>query len=60
MGAYTKAIVATIMGIATVLTAWFGWKLDWLTETWLLTVIGILTPILVLVFPNLRDDEPSS
>lgn len=49
---YTKAIVAAIMAILTLLTTWFGWHLSWLTEEWVLTIIAVLTPIFVLIFPN--------
>ena len=52
LGEYTKAIVASVMGILTLLTTWLGWHLSWLTEEWVLSLIAILTPIFVLVFPN--------
>jgi len=51
-GEYTKAIVAAIMGILTLLTAWFNWHLPWLSEEWVLSLIAILTPLFVLIFPN--------
>ena len=54
---YSKAIIATIMGGLVILEAWTGWKSDFLTEETVLTVIGILTPILVFFVPNSSADE---
>jgi hypothetical protein len=53
---YTKAIVSAVMAVLTLLTTWLGWHLDWLTEDWILTIIAVLSPILVLIFPNSSSD----
>lgn len=49
---YNKAIVATVMGVLLIIEAWTGWKSDALSEQTVLTVIGILMPILVYFIPN--------
>lgn len=49
---YAKAIVAAIMAALLIIEAWTGWKSELLTEEWVITILGILTPIIVFLVPN--------
>jgi hypothetical protein len=56
IGAYSKAIVATVMAILLIIEEWWGWKSDLITEQGIITVLAVLTPILVFFIPNRTAD----
>ncbi len=50
---YDKAIVAIVMGVCFLLNSWFHISIPgFITADNVTQVLGILTPILVYVFPN--------
>lgn len=49
---YSKAIVAAVMALLLIIEAWTGWKSEMIDEAWVLTILGVLTPILVWLVPN--------
>jgi len=55
VGAYNKAIVAFIMSALIIVETWTGFNLG-VTEGTLVTILGVLTPILVYLFPNYPKD----
>jgi len=51
VGAYNKAIVAFVMSALIIVETWTGFNIG-VTEGTLVTILGIITPILVYLFPN--------
>lgn len=49
---YNKGIVAAIMGALMMLEAWIGLDISGVDEQWIITLLGLLTPILVVITPN--------
>ena len=47
-----KAIVAVIMAVLLLIETWFGWKSEYISEEWILSILAILTPFLVWLIPN--------
>jgi ABC-type transporter Mla subunit MlaD len=51
LSAYNKAIIAFVMSALIIIEAWTGYN-PGITESSLVTILAILTPILVWLFPN--------
>lgn len=48
-----KAIAAFIVSALALVEIFTGWQNDTITETWILTVLMVLNPVLVWLIPNL-------
>jgi len=53
---WDKAIAAAIMSALSMITLWWGWDLNWLTDQKLLTTFAVLSPIVVWAVPNKYSD----
>lgn len=49
---HQKGIVALVMAILLIIEDWTGWSTGGITEEWVITILGVLTPIVVWLTPN--------
>jgi hypothetical protein len=47
-----KALVAAIMGILFIVQTYTGFSMAWATPDTIVTIIGLVTPVLVWAIPN--------
>ena len=54
---WDKAIAAAIVSVLSMITLWWGWDLNWLTDQRLLTGLAIASPLIVWAVPNKYSDR---